>query len=193
MSITFRELEEEVLDYIQRNYERRYRVTLAPTLRNFYRAIDLWNYATWNHLRLIEALRWKYGRRDRRMENFLRECKLWKRKEGWLHLKIVVKLDSEYINSEPLFADSSFEYLTPLFSKLDDKDISNEFLYIVEDLGWFVPWKIHDPSFELEGFTYRHPRETKQRVVWKITIKKKGAKYDYEYELEVDDYAKVIR
>ena len=78
-------------------YRRRYRVTLAPTERNFREALEVWRVGILTHRGIVSAIIQVYGYRYRRMENFIRECQLWKEGEGWLHSKVLTKLYFDYV------------------------------------------------------------------------------------------------
>jgi len=84
------------LEYIKKNYERKYRVTLTPTYENFIEALKVWKYGVTHHKGIVSSIIDIYGYRYRRMENFVRECKLWKELEGWLHFKTLTKIYTEY-------------------------------------------------------------------------------------------------
>lgn len=87
---------QQTVDFIKKNYERKYRVTLSFNDENIGKAIEVYRLGVENCLGIVEAIIEKYGYRYRRMENFLRECKLWKEREGWLHWKVLTKLYLDY-------------------------------------------------------------------------------------------------
>jgi hypothetical protein len=87
---------QQTLEYVKKNYERKYRVTLTPTYENFVEALKVWKYGVTHHKGIVSAIIDIYGYRYRRMENFIRECKLWKELEGWLHYKVLTKIYTEY-------------------------------------------------------------------------------------------------
>ena len=75
---------------------KKYKVTLTPTYENFLEALRIWKYGVTRHKGIVSAIVDVYGYRYRRLENFIRECKLWKELEGWLHHKVLTKIYTEY-------------------------------------------------------------------------------------------------
>jgi len=100
-------------EFILKNYSRRYAVTLSFTDRNIDEALEVYKLGVENALGITEAVTAKYGYRYRRMENFLRECKLWKEEKGWLHWRVETKLYFEYEEAEFVSVDLFLKHLAP--------------------------------------------------------------------------------
>jgi hypothetical protein len=91
---------QQTFDFVKKNYKRRYTVTLAPTDDNFIKALEVWKYGITRHKGIVRAIIDIYGYRYRRLENFIRECQLWKEGKGWLHNRVLTKMYQEYMGTK---------------------------------------------------------------------------------------------
>jgi len=74
----------------EKRYRPRYAESLTLSRRNLVRAMVVYEYGVLHHRGIVSAIVEIVGYRYRRLENFLRECDLWRAGIGWL-LPIGVK------------------------------------------------------------------------------------------------------
>jgi hypothetical protein len=126
-------------EYVNKNYSRRYRVTLAFTPYNVEKALEVYRFGVENALGIVQTVIRYYGYRYRRMENFLKECKLWKEREGWLHWKVLTKLYFEYTGKKESITVEVFVYhLAPewLIGEHDEEACETLFWHIISELKY---------------------------------------------------------
>jgi len=88
------------LKYCKEHYGRIYRVTLAPTEENIKRAYAVYVNGIINKAGIVESIIAIYGYRYRRMENFLKELRIWIPREGWVCPRVLVKVTVSYTASK---------------------------------------------------------------------------------------------
>jgi len=80
-------------EFVNRTYQKRYKVTLAFNAENLQKAMKVYSVGINEGLGITQAVKQVYGYRYRRMENFLRELGLWTNGESWNVNKSVIKID----------------------------------------------------------------------------------------------------
>ena len=147
-------------EYVNKNYSRRYRVTLTFTPGNVDTALEVYRFGVENALGITQAVTSYYGYRYRRMENFLRECKLWKEGEGWLHWKVLTKLYFDYTGKKESITVEVFVYhLAPewLIGEHDERECETLFWDIMAELQY--EWLIYVAGYGVFHIGDAKPRE----------------------------------
>jgi len=80
-------------EFVNRTYQKQYKVTLAFNSENLLKAMKVYSVGINEGLGITQAVKQVYGYRYRRMENFLRELGLWTNKAWWNVNKAVIKID----------------------------------------------------------------------------------------------------
>jgi hypothetical protein len=80
-------------EFVNRMYQKRYKVTLAFNSENLLKAMKVYSVGINEGLGITQAVKQVYGYRYRRMENFLRELGLWTNGESWNINQSVIKID----------------------------------------------------------------------------------------------------
>lgn len=79
---------EKFYEYCRKHYFRLYGVTLAFSRSNVDRLFEVYEYGVRKKVGLVSAVVAIFGYRYRRMENFARECGVWK--GGWVCVKTII-------------------------------------------------------------------------------------------------------
>lgn len=145
-------LENEVIKRIKRQYRRRYRLTLALTNDNIREALDVAYYGVIYRQGIIGALRYYYGYRYRRMENFLRETGLWR--EGWTAILTEFRGYTKYTNKEEVVSELFYRIFIPYsiiyFTPKEDKDMMMNIHHdALEMAGFPIPFDEYDLGTEI--------------------------------------------
>ncbi len=82
----------ETVFFINQNYFPRYLPTLILSPDNIQRALEVYRLGVENLVGITTATRMYWGYRYKRLENFLRNTKLWEPYIGWLYRKIRIKV-----------------------------------------------------------------------------------------------------
>lgn len=150
-------------EYVNKNYSRRYRVTLTFTPDNVDTALEVYRFGVENALGITQAVTSYYGYRYRRMENFLRECKLWKEGEGWLHWKVLTKLYFDYTSEKESITVEVFVYhLAPewLIGEHDERECETLFWDIMAELQY--EWLIYVAGYGVFHIGDAKPKESNE-------------------------------
>jgi len=91
--ITYEQDFDTFYEFVNRTYQKRYRVTLAFNGENVRKAMRVYSVGINEGLGITQAVKQVYGYRYRRMENFLRELGLWTNNAWWNVNRSVIKID----------------------------------------------------------------------------------------------------
>ena len=188
---------EQTRDYVMQNYERRYTVTLRFTDENVEKALEVYKFGVENCLGIAEAINSVYGYRYRRMENFLKECKLWKEGEGWLHWKVLTKLYMDYESKKDrVRVEIMIYHLAPewLIGEHDIRECEAIFwdLIVESRMEWIIYAAVHgtiEVGDDVKQHEIGYMLDCSQEAEYIITVWKRNKITDSaEGTFELDNY-----